>query len=190
MNYFTEDYYLVRKKILKLVGGAFHVYDANQQVVAYSKLKAFKLKEDIRMYTGEDMQQELFCIHARNIIDFAATYDVIDSSTGAKIGALRRKGFKSVIKDEWAILDTNDQEIGLIQEDSMAMALIRRFICNLIPQKYSCTINGQSECQFKQNFNPLVVKVNVDYTSANQVDRYLTMAAAVLLCAIEGKQND
>ena len=189
MSYFNEDHYLVRRKILKLVGGAFHIYDKNEQVVAYSKLKAFKLKEDIRIYTGEDMQQEIFRIHARNIIDFGATYDVIDSATETKLGALRRKGFQSMIKDEWTIMDTNDNEIGLIQEDSMALALIRRFVCNLIPQNYDCSINGQLECRFKQNFNPFVMKIGVNFTNANQVNRYLTMAGAVLLCAIEGKQE-
>jgi hypothetical protein len=54
-NVFTENRYLVRRKVLKLLGGAFHVYDANENVIAYSKMKAFKLKEDIRLYTGEDM---------------------------------------------------------------------------------------------------------------------------------------
>lgn len=189
MNHFNEDYYLVRRKIIKLLGGAFHVYDRNEQVVAYSKLKAFKLKEDIRMYTGEDMRQELFRIHARNVIDFAATYDVIDSATEAKLGALRRKGFKSIIKDEWVILNENDQEIGSIQEDCMALALVRRFVCKMIPQEYLCSINGQPECKYKQNFNPFVMKIHVNFTTANQVDRYLTMAGALLLCAIEGKED-
>ena len=189
MNYFTEDYYLIRRKIMKLIGGAFHIYDQNEQVVAYSKLKAFKLKEDIRMYTGEDMQQELFRIHARNVIDFGATYDVIDSAANTKLGALRRKGFKSIIKDEWIILDGNDQEIGSIKEDSMALALVRRFVCKLIPQEYLCDINGKLECKYKQNFNPLVMKIKVNFTGANQADRFLTMAGALLLCAIEGKED-
>ena len=83
MDYFTEPHYLIRKKILKIFGGAFHIYDSNDKVVAYTKMKAFKLKEDLRMYTGEDMSQEIFSVKARNILDIAATYDVI-----GKIGSL------------------------------------------------------------------------------------------------------
>ena len=30
-----------------------------------------------------------------------AAYDVTDSQTGEKVGALRRKGFKSILRDEW-----------------------------------------------------------------------------------------
>lgn len=189
MDYFTEPHYLIRKKILKIFGGAFHIYDSNDQVVAYTKMKAFKLKEDLRMYTGEDMSQEIFSIKARNIIDIAATYDVTESDTGRKIGALKRKGLKSIIKDEWLILDEHDNEIGLIQEDSMFLALIRRFMTALIPQNYDCTINGVRACEFRQNFNPFVVKINVDFKQGVEVDRKLIMAAGLLLCAIEGKQD-
>ena len=60
--YFTDDYYLIRRKILKLLGGAFHIYNAQQQVVGYSELKAFKLKEDIRLYTDETMSQEISAV--------------------------------------------------------------------------------------------------------------------------------
>jgi uncharacterized protein YxjI len=189
MDYFTEPHYLIRKKILKILGGAFHVYDSNDKVVGYTKMKAFKLKEDLRMYTGEDMSQEIFSIKARNIIDFSATYDVIDSDTGEKIGALKRKGLKSIIKDEWQILDISDNEIGLIQEDSMVLALIRRFLTALVPQNYDCVVNGVKACEFRQNFNPFVVKINVDFQSGVEVNRKLIMAAGVLLCAIEGKQD-
>ena len=56
---FTHESYLVRRKIFKLFGAAFHIYDPNGRVAFYSKMKAFKLKEDIRLYTGEDMRTEV-----------------------------------------------------------------------------------------------------------------------------------
>jgi uncharacterized protein YxjI len=101
---FGHQTYLVRRKVFKIFGGAFHIYDPTGQVVFYSKLKAFKLKEDIRLYTGEDMQTEVLVIQARQVLDIAATYDVYDSATNEKVGALKRKGLKSVLKDEWTAL--------------------------------------------------------------------------------------
>lgn len=56
---FASPAYLVRRKVFKLAGGAFHIFDAHGQFVMYSHMKAFKLKEDIRRYTGEDRQHEL-----------------------------------------------------------------------------------------------------------------------------------
>src|SRR5688500_7427304 len=92
---FRHTNYTIRRKLMKLVGGAYYVDDPSGQVVLYANQKGFKLKEDIRLYTGEDMTQELVTIKARSVIDFGATYDVVDAPTGQKLGALRRKGLKS-----------------------------------------------------------------------------------------------
>jgi uncharacterized protein YxjI len=188
---FTHPTYTVRRQIFKMLGAAFHIYDPNGNVAFYSKQKAFKLKEDIRVYTGEDMQDEVLTIKARNIIDFSAAYDVFDPAAQTKVGVLKRKGMKSILKDEWIIMDANENQIGLIQEDSMMLALVRRFLTNLVPQSFDGTINGQKVCHFKQNFNPFVTKITLDYSMDinNLLDRRLGIAAAVLLCAIEGKQD-
>ena len=190
----AQTQFMVRRKVMKLFGGSFHVYDTAGNVIAFSKMKAFKLKEDIRLYTGEDMGTELLTIQARSIIDFGASYDVYDAQQKVKVGALRRKGLKSIIKDEWVILDPSDREIGLIQEDSTVLALVRRFIeiaSLILPQKYIVTIRGNPVALFQQNFNPFVYKLNVDLTSdtAGLFDRRLALASAILMAAIEGKQN-
>ena len=188
---FQHTNYLVRRKVFKLFGAAFHIYDPSGNVAFYSNQKAFKLKEDIRVYTGEDMQTEILTILARQIVDFSAAYDVFDPRSNLKVGAFKRKGMKSLIKDEWIIMDAENREIGLIQEDSMLLALIRRIVTNLIPQKYHGLVNGQQVCLFKQNFNPFVTKIQLDYSMDAQglLDRRLGIAGAILLCAIEGKQG-
>ena len=188
---FQHTSYLVRRKIFKLFGAAFHIYDPNGHIAFYSKQKAFKLKEDIRVYTGEDMRTEVLTIMARQIMDFSAAYEVFDPINKTKVGVLKRKGMKSIIKDEWIVMDAENREIGLIQEDSMALALIRRFLTNLIPQKYHGVVQGEQVCLFKQNFNPFVMKINLDFSmDANGLlDRRLGIAGAILLCAIEGRQS-
>lgn len=191
-NEFGYTQYLVRKKVLSVLGAKFHIYNANQELVMFSQMKAFKLKEDIRLYSDETMSRELLTISARNVIDFSATYDVKDSRTGEHVGCLRRKGFKSILKDEWLILNANEVEIGKIKEDSRFMALLRRFLTTLIPQTYSVQVNGNAVSTFKQNFNPFVTKLNVDFSNdpSQSIDRRLALAASVLLCAIDGKQQN
>lgn len=78
MNLFQLDRYLIRRHVFKVLGAGFHVYDGSGSLVAYSRQKAFKLKEDIRVYADATMQQELLRIAARQVIDFSAAYDVID----------------------------------------------------------------------------------------------------------------
>ncbi len=183
--------YTVRKKVLSLLGHVFHVYDANGGLVFYTRQKAFRLKEDIRLYTGEDMQTEVMRIQARQIIDFSAAYDVVDSVTGDIVGALKRKGFKSMIKDEWTIMAPDGRDIGLLQEDNMLLALLRRFVTDLIPQGFSADVDGQPVCEYRQNFNPFVKKIAINFLPAaeGRFDRRLGLAAAILLCVIEGRQG-
>lgn len=190
-NPFEHSSYLVRRKFLQLFGSSFHIYDPQGRLVFYSRQKAFKLREDIRLYTGEDMATEVLLIKARQIVDLAAAYDVYDSSTGEKVGALRRKGLKSLFRDEWRFLDPDDQEIGVIREDGLALALIRRLLTNLIPQSFHAEIGGRPVCSFRQKFNPFVYKLTVDFTAdpGHLLNRRLGIAAALLLAAIEGRQG-
>lgn len=188
---FSHTQYLARKKVLSLLGAKVHIYDNSGQLILFSQMKAFKLKEDIRLYGDESMKEELITIQARSMIDFSATYDVVDTVTGERLGSLRRKGMKSFLKDEWVILSPGESEIGLIKEDSRLMALLRRFLTSLIPQKFHVEMNSRKVAVFNQNFNPFVGKLNLDFSSdtSNELDRRLGLAAAVLLLVIEGKQG-
>ena len=196
---FGHPRYLVRRKVMQLFGGAFQVFAPDGEQVLYSEMKRFRLREDIRLYTAEDMQHEVLTIKTQQIIDFAAAYDVVDATTGEKVGALKRRGFKSLVKDEWIVMDPLDREIGKIQEDRMALALVRRafdfvpylnILPNPIPQKYHARLGDLEACTYTQNFNPFVMKLAVDFTpdTGGVLDRRLGLAAAILLCAVEGKE--
>jgi uncharacterized protein YxjI len=190
---FSHKTYLVRKKFFKLFGGSFYVYDSNGDLTLFSKMKAFKLKEDIRVFTGEDMTTEALSIQARSVLDFSGSYDVYDSATGQRVGALRRKGLKSSFyKDEWVILDGAEREIGLIQEENAFLALLRKYLLGaLIPQTFNVTIGDRTVAEFSQKFNLFVTKFSLNFALDPQglLDRRLGIAAAILLCAIEGKQD-
>lgn len=191
---FAGTKFLFKRQFLKLVGASFYVYDQNEALVLYADQKAFKLREDIRVYTAEDKSVEVLRIAARSIMDFSAAYDVFDSATGQKIGVLRRAGMKSMMRDEWQILDAQDRELGLIVEDSLVLALARRFIeyiSLLVPQKYSITVGNRAVGQFAQTFNPFSSKIEADFSADPDaiLDRRLALAAGVLMCAIEGKQS-
>ena len=195
MDRFAHPSYTIRRQVFKLFGAGFHIYDPAGQLVLYSKQKAFKLREDIRLYTGEDMQQEVLVIHTNKIIDFSASYEVIDSASQQVLGVLQRKGMKSMIRDEWAINNPAGQQIGRVQEDSGALAILRRFIGGiysqvLAPQAFHVDIGGVHVCQMTQNRNPFVAKLTITFFDPQQLlDRRLALAAGVLLSAIEGRQQ-
>jgi uncharacterized protein YxjI len=191
---FSHSQYVVRRKLLKLLGGTFWVDDPAGNVVLYANLKAFKLKEDIRLYTGEDKQEEVLTIKARSILDFGATYDITDTRSGQRVGSMRRKALHSMFQDEWAILDPQDRELGTIKEDSIILALIRRFIDYVtlfLPQKFTAEIGGRPVANYAQTKNPFSSRLTIDFSpdTSNIYDRRLGIAAGLLLCAIEGRQG-
>jgi hypothetical protein len=179
--------YRIRRKVLKIFGASFHVYDG-ETVVAFCAQKAFKLREDIRLFADETKQRELLWIRARQVIDFAACYDVVDSAGQTKVGALRRRGMKSILRDSWEVLDADDKPVAKVEEDSAGLALVRRLLTNLVPQKFFLRGAGTAEVTFKQRFNPFVYNLEVTVPAAVTIDRRLVFGAAVLLAAIEGRQ--
>lgn len=188
---FGQDQYLIRRKLLTLFGAKFHIYDNAGNVIGFSKQKAFKLKEDIRVYSDESMSQERLMIRARQIIDFSAAYDVVDSESNRKIGGYRRKGWSSMVRDAWEMLDNSDRVIATVQEDSMGMALIRRFLLNIIPQSFHAEAGGRQIATFRQHFNPFIFKMSVELApdARKQFDARLILAGGILLAAIEGRQE-
>jgi len=187
---FSHSTYLFRKQFFKLFGGSFRIYDPFGSLAFFASMKAFKLREDISIYPDESMTRELIRIKARNIIDFSAAYDVLDAE-GQKIGGFKRKGLKSMLKDEWIIMDPMDNEIGCIREDKWLLALIRRFATNLVPQTFHGELAASQVFKFHQHFNPFVQKMTLDFTPdvTNRLDRRMGVAAAVIMSAIEGRQN-
>jgi uncharacterized protein YxjI len=189
---FQQNEYVVRRKILALLGAKFYIDDQQGNLIGFSHQKAFKLKEDIRIFTDDQMSHELISIKARKVLDISSAYDVVDSATQQKIGVLKRKGIKSAfLRDEWTIMDANEAPIGMIKEDSVLLAIIRRHVTALVPQTYDFEMGGQRIGQAKQNFNFFAPKMRCDFSadSGKKLDRRLALSAVILLMAIEGRQQ-
>jgi uncharacterized protein YxjI len=191
---FGHETYTVRRKILNFISTRFHIYAPDGSLAMFCRMKGFKLKEDIRLYTDEEMNTEVLTIRSDRIIDFSAAYTVVDPIAGESVGALRRAGFKSMLRDEWTLFDAQGAELGKLKEDSTIKAIARRLhegVALFMPQKYHIESGGQTICTIQQNFNPFVMKVVVDFTpdTTNRLDPRLGLAAAVLMCAVEGKQG-
>ena len=187
---FQYNYYLFRRKVFKLFGGAFHVYDESGNLLFYSKQKAFKLREDFRVYSDERQVEELLTIKTPQILDIGATYNVQDVTTGEFIGAIRRKGLKSIIKDTWVFLSNEGRETGRLTERSMVTALLSRFI-NLIPQTYVIvSADNREVAEIKQHFNPFVLKYSMTIVEPEpSIDRRLLISSGILLAGIERRQQ-
>jgi hypothetical protein len=172
---FSHDRFLVRRKVLAFLAPKFHFYDPEGRVIAFTRQAPLRLREDTRIYSDESRTRELLRIKARQIIDFSAVYCVEDAATGQRIGTLKRRGWKSLLKDEWILMDALDHEFGRIKEDSRALAVVRRFLTNLVPQKFVFYVDEREAGFARQHFNPFVLKMDVDLTpdTGRRLDRRL-----------------
>jgi hypothetical protein len=189
---FQYDQYLLKRQVLALTG-VIRLFNPTGQMVLYSRQKMFRLKEDIRVYSDESQTQELLYIQARQIIDFSAAYDVYDSIYQQKVGVLRRKGWRSLLRDEWDVLDANDQPIGRLFEDDPTLAALRRFLLgSLLPQNYDLWLGDYRGADLKQRFHLFRYELDIDFRMDVQqrLDHRLGIAAGVLLAIIEGKQDN
>jgi hypothetical protein len=188
---FQYDHYLLKKQVIAITG-VLRIYNPQDQLVLFCQQKFLKLKEDIRVFSDETKTRELINIQARQILDFSAYYDVFDSQYSSKVGGLRRKGFRSLVQDEWELLDPQEQLIGVLKEDSLNQALLRRFLLGrLLPQNYDLSIGIDRVADYKQRFNLFRYELDVDFQmdGNKKLDHRLGLAAAILLAIIEGRQH-
>jgi uncharacterized protein YxjI len=188
---FQHPNYLLKRQAIALTG-KFRMYDPMGNLVMFSEQKMFRMREDIRVYSDENKTQEVLSIKARQIVDFSSAYDVVDAAYNQKVGALRRKGLSSILRDEWQVLDVNDNVVGKLFEDSVGLALLRRLLLgSLLPQNYDMTFGETRVADLRQNFNLFRYELNLDFSMdmGRLLDRRIGIAAGILLAAVEGKQS-
>ena len=189
---FQHPRYLLKRQAMALTG-KFRFFDPSGKQVMFSEQKMFKWKEDIRVYADENKTQEVLSIKARQWMDFSAAYDVVDTQENEKVGALRRRGLQSILRDEWEVLNVNDQVIGKLFEDSMGLALLHRFVLGAwLPQNYDMTFGETRVADLRQEFNLFRYELHIDFSvdKEKRLDPRLGIAAGILLAAVEGKQSN
>lgn len=94
------------------------VTDNKGKEVLFISQKTFALKEDIRIYTNQSKDQEVFRINAEKIIDFNTRYNFKESSTDKHIGSVKAKGWRSIWRATYHIDDAAGKQTHYITEDN------------------------------------------------------------------------
>ncbi|WP_290701893.1 hypothetical protein [Lacinutrix sp.] len=86
----------------------FTAKDAEGKTVAYVKQKMFKLKEAITIYSDTTKTKVDYTIAANKWLDFSAAYGFKDAQ-GNNLGKVARKGWTSIWKANYEIIDQQDK---------------------------------------------------------------------------------
>ena len=92
------------------------VTDADGAPVLFVHQKAFKLREAVTVYRDETRQTALYTIAADRVLDFNAAYRIRDG-LGREVGALARRGRRSIWRARYDVLDPDGQPVFRVHED-------------------------------------------------------------------------
>ena len=97
----------------------FIATDLSGRTIAYVRQKMFKLKEDIQIFSDENRTKVNYTIKADRWLDFSAAYSFYDSD-GSVLGKIARKGWRSLWKAKYEIIDQHDQlQYSVSEENGM-----------------------------------------------------------------------
>jgi len=120
------------KLSFKLLALASQIYirDANGQLSGYVKQKLLKLKEDINVFADEQQTQHLYNIKADRMLDFSAKYNFTDNR-GVSVGAIKRRGMRSIFKAHYEIYDPSGSLSMEIHEENAWIKVVDSLVGEL-----------------------------------------------------------
>jgi len=95
----------------------FVATDFSGKTIAYVKQKMFKFKEDISVFNDESKTSVNYRIKADQWLDFSAAYAFFDEKE-SEIGKIVRKGWRSIWKAEYEIIDQQEKKQYSVNEEN------------------------------------------------------------------------
>ena len=144
--------------------------------------------KNLRVYDDEDKNNEWLMIKQKNVVDSWGGFDIFDPKTNEHLGTIRRKFWKSLFRTKWELLDSQGQNIGVMQEDSLGYAIARRVFLAILPKKYTIsTIGNNHPITMRQKFNPIIRKLVVNIPPSHTFDRRYIAGLAIVVAALDGR---
>lgn len=165
----------------------------------FVKQKKLKVKEDIRFRLDPDQDAHLFMIKAKTVFEFRGRFAVTDAND-AVLGSIEKSFAKSLIRTHWVVRGPDGEELFTSQEDSLVIALIRRFIelvpflgavgflLQWIPFNFSLDRGGTQIGSYQRVLGKLRDRYVLELSpQAGHLDRRLLIAFAIGLDALQDR---
>ncbi|WP_116128043.1 hypothetical protein [Lewinella sp. IMCC34183] len=108
----------------------FTTTDATNREIAYVRQKMLRLKEDIQIYRDGSQSEVMYQIRADRWLDWSAAYAFYDAG-GREFGKVARRGWKSIWKAEYEIVDDHAQPQFTIREENGWVKVIDQLVGEL-----------------------------------------------------------
>ncbi len=167
------------------------VTDAAGQTVMYVRQKILALKEDVKVFADEQQQRQLFQIKADRVIDFSAQYNIAVVG-GGPVGAVKRRGMRSIFKATYDIKDANGGDVGLIHEENPWIKVLDALVSDIpflgmfINPAYLIDLNGQNKLYLKKQPAVFEGKFTLDKRGEfDDAQEKLLLASVLMMLLLE-----
>lgn len=185
---FSFDRYVIRRPFFSIFGRRFHVFAPDGRLMLFVKHPIFRWREEFSVFTDETETVPVLKIRARQIVALDLAHDIFDARNGEHVGTLKRRGWKSFIRDHWDILDAANQPVGQLEEQGWA--LLRRFL-PILTSRHSIQLGGVEVAHLRQIFHFFVKEFELDLSMGRgKIDPRFAVACALLAVMAESQRED
>jgi len=182
----TQSRYLIKRRFWSIFERTFRVFTHDGQLMMLVKHPVFRLREEFTVYGDEAQTQPLLLVKSRQMVAINFAYEVTDITTGEVLGAVQKRGLRSLVRDKFLILDRDGNEIGHTEEQGAS--LLRRFI-PLLTSKHAIFVGGQQVAFIRQIFRFFTKEFEVTVVPS-AVDTRFVLACALLALIAEARRED
>ncbi|MCA9677165.1 MAG: hypothetical protein H6709_03900 [Kofleriaceae bacterium] len=185
---FSYPRYTIKRRFWSLFDRRFRVFGPDGRLLMSVKRPVFKLRQEFNVWADEAETQPLLQIKSRQIVAINFAYDITDARTGEWLGAVQKRGLKSIFRDTFELMDQQGTVIGKAAE--IGSALLRR-IFPILTSKHDIWIGEQVVTQIRQKFRFFNKEFNVDLSmGVGKIDPRFSLAVALLALMAEARREE
>lgn len=181
----TQRHYTIKRRFWSIFERVFRVWTGDGQLIMYIEHPIFRLREEFMVYEDEAKTRPLLRVKSRQMIAINFAYEIADARTGQLLGAVRKQGLRSIVRDKFILLDAQDREIGYAEEQG---ASIMRRIFPWLTSKHAIFVGGQRVAFIRQVFRFFTKEFTVDL-EPSELDPTFVLAVALLALIAEARRE-
>lgn len=182
----TQRRYLIKRPFWSFFERTFRVFAPDGQLFMLVRHPIFRFREEFVVYADEAQTRPVLRVKSQQMIAINFTFDIFDAATEQLLGSIQKRGWKSIVRDKFILLDRTGAEIGVCEEQGAA--LLRRFI-PLLPSHHAIFIDGEQVADVHQIFRFFVKEFEVSL-QPSKVDPRFVLAVALLALMAEARRED
>jgi hypothetical protein len=186
ISMWSQSRYRIKRRFWSVLERTFRVSTLDGQLIMLVKHPILRFREEFVVFGDDAQTVPLLRIKARQIIAINFVFDIVDANSGMLLGAVQKRGVRSILRDRFLILDPAGNEIGMMEEQGAS--ILRRFL-PILTSRHSIVLHGREAGRMRQIFRFFTKEFEVEI-APDQADPRFILACALLALIAEARRED